>query len=237
MTYTVRSNNNGTEDHLDNAGNVIFTIDPINRKMTFANGAVLDISASSSILNLTNTVTTAAIVANAVTAAKLTSTLATGFIPLPLFGARLVSSNDVANISVSGGALAKDTVPVLERTNGATDKSLRIKWAAASVVEVMLGSFPLPPDINNAQPLILNVLAYMAGATDTPTLTLGYWPGIGGANGGGATGTLSNAIGKKTWSVASPAAYPSMAAVTVTPGAHGTDALFLTAAWIEYTRL
>src|SRR5436305_124046 len=109
MTMTIRNNNSGTQDYLDNGGNVIFTIDPINRKVIFASGAILDLSASPSIIDLTNAVSTADIIANAVTAAKLTTTLATGYIPLPLFGARLVATNDVANIAASGGILAKDT--------------------------------------------------------------------------------------------------------------------------------
>jgi hypothetical protein len=236
MTMTVRNNNSGTVDYLDNGGNIIYTLDPITRKMTFASGAPLDLSASTSIIDLTNAIVTADIVANAVTAAKLTATLATGYIPLPLFGARLVSSNDVANIAASGGTLAKDTAPILERVSTSTDKALRIRWAAAGVVEIMLGQFALPPDMDTTQPVIINVLAQMAGATDTPTLALGYWPGVGGANGGGNTGALSNTLTQKTVSVAAPGTYPSMAAITLTPAAHATDALWLYGAWASYTR-
>jgi hypothetical protein len=236
MTMTVRNNNNGTVDYLDNADDIIFTIDPINRKVIFAAGAILDLSADTDILDLTGVVGTAALIANAVTAAKLTTTLATGYIPLPLFGARKVTTNDVDVIANAGGILAKDTAPILERVNLATDKALRIRWAAASVVEIMLGQFALPADLDTTQPLTLNVLAQMGGATDTPTLALGYWPGVGGANGGGNTGALSSSLALKTASVAAPGTYPSMAAITLTPAAHGTDALWLYGAWASYTR-
>lgn len=234
---TVRNNNSGTVDYLDNADNIIFTIDPINRKVIMADGAIFDVSASSDILDLTGTVTTAAIVANAVTAAKLTTTLATGPIPLPLSQARKITSNNIPNVAAVGGLLASDTDPKLERVNGATDPQLRIQWAAASVIPVQW-SVPAPKDFDNTQPVIVNVMAGMGGATDTPTIGVAFWPGVGGANGGGNTGALSSSIAQKTVSVpgASAGTYPSEWAVILTPAAHGTDALNLMGCWLEYTR-
>jgi hypothetical protein len=237
MTMTVRNNNSGTVDYLDNGGNIIYTLDPINRKMTFASGAQLDLSASTSIIDLTNAIVTADIVANAVTAAKLTSTLATGYIPLPLAQARKIVSNDIPNIAASGGLLASDTDPKLIRINGATDPQIRIQWAAASVIPVTW-SVPMPRDVDTASPAIVNVKAGMGGATDTPVIAVGFWPGVGGANQGGNTGALSSTLSQKTVSVAGAnvGTFTTEWTVILTPAAHGADVLNLTECFLEYTR-
>lgn len=184
------------------------------------------------------TVGTSNLAANAVTAAKLTTTLATGFIPLPLESFRIIATNDIAASGTpDGGVLSLDTAPKLKRVNGATDKATRIEWAASSSVEIQQ-SFPYPPDLDDTAAIVVNVLAYMAGATDTPTLTVGYFEGIGDTNAGGATAALSSSVAQKTRSIAAGdvGTYPNAAVVTITPGAHTTDAAYITAAWITYTR-
>jgi hypothetical protein len=231
-----RTNTDGSVDFLDNLGRIIFTVDPINRKLTMANGAILDATAATSILSLANAaILSAHIAPNAITAAKLTTSLATGHIPLPLASWRKVTTNDIPNIAAAGGLLAKDTDPIFERVNVATDKALRLRWAATSVVEITQ-NIEIRSDMDTTQPIIVNLIAYMAGATDTPVIAVGYWPGVGGANGGGNTGALSNAAALKSFSVAAPGSYPAEAAITLTPGAHGTDALYVLSSWCEYTR-
>lgn len=237
MTMQIRNNNSGTQDYLDNGGNVIFTIDPINRKLVIPAGSILDISGSPLIIDLTNAISTADIIANAVTAAKLTTTLATGPILLPLAQARKIVSNDIPNIAASGGLLASDTDPKLIRVNGATDPQLRIQWAAASVIPITW-SVPMPRDVDTTQPVIVNVVAGMGGATDTPVIAAAFWPGVGGANQGGNTGALSSTLSQKTVSVAGAnvGTFPKEWTVILTPAAHGTDVLNLTQCFLEYTR-
>jgi hypothetical protein len=233
---TQRANTDGSVDFLDNLGRTIFTVDPINRKLTMANGAILDVTAATSILALANAaILNAHLASGSVTASKLTTSLATGHIPLPLDRWRKVTTNDIPNIAAAGGLLAKDTDPIFERVNVATDKALRLRWAATSVIEITQ-NIELRANMDTTQPLTINAIAYMAGSADTPVIALGYWPGVGGANGGGNTGALSNAAALKSVSVAAPGSYPGEVAITLTPGAHGTDALYVLSTWCEYTK-
>lgn len=176
--------------------------------------------------------------ANAVTAAKLTSTLGTGFIPLPLAQARIIASNDIsAKNAADGGLVSLDTDPTFKRVNGATDKNLRLAWAATSVIPVTW-AFDYPPDLDDTATVLVHLFCGMAGATDTPVLGVAYFEGVGDTNAGGNTAALSATVADKTVTIAAAdiGAYPNSASVTITPPAHGTDALYLYGAHIEYTR-
>jgi hypothetical protein len=178
------------------------------------------------------------LVDGAVTAAKLSTTLKTGYIPLPLEDFRLIATNDIPAVGTpDGGQLALDTAPKLKRVNGATDKKLRIEWAAASVVEIQ-SDFAYPPDLDDTAAVVVHLLMNMAGATDTPTVAVAFFEGVGDTNAGGATTALSATVADKTRSIAAGdvGAYPNAASVTLIPGTHATDAMFLYGAWIEYTR-
>lgn len=183
-------------------------------------------------------VATNTIQANAVTAAKLTTTLAEGYINLDLTAARIISANDTETgaSTPSGGILANDSAPALKRTNGATDIGLQVLWAAGSVVEIQLPPFAYPPDLDNSQPVVLNLRGEMNGATDTPTMTVKYFENVGGTNKGGTTAAFSNTEQTLTLNITGAAAPPGHANISLTPGAHGTNTLALHAAWITYTR-
>lgn len=172
-----------------------------------------------------------------VTAAMLGANLRTGFIPLPLAGWRLEAANDVPNLAGVGGVLASDSAPALIRVNGATDKQLRVVWAAGSAVPIF-HSFPYPPDLDDTAPIVINLLMGMAGAADTPVVTVGFWEGVGDVDAGGDTTALASAVAQKSVTIAAAdvGAFPKAATVIVTPGAHATDAAWLYAAWAEYTR-
>jgi|SRR6185295_3526950 len=183
-------------------------------------------------------VTTVKIADAQVTAAKLTTTMATGYIPLPLTAFRLIATNDIAaKNAADGGTISLDTDPTLKRVNGATDKQLRIAWAAASVVPITV-EFAYPPDLDDTAALVVNVLAGMAGASDTPVLTVAYFEGVGDTNAGGNTAALAAAVAQKTVTIAASdvGAYPKAATIEILPGTHATDAVYLYAAWITYTR-
>lgn len=182
-------------------------------------------------------VETAKLADNNVTAAKLTATMRTGIVQIPITSLRLIAANAIPNIAANGGDLASDSAPSLARVNGATDKALRVVWAAASVVEVQ-AQFQLPPDLDDTAPMTVKMMARMAGATDTPTIAVGYFEGVGDADAGGATAALSAAIQTLSRTIASAdvGAAPNFASLTLTPGAHGTDALWLYSLWVEYTR-
>ena len=172
--------------------------------------------------------------------ASLSTNLAKGYIPLFLPTARILASDVTTALAVAsgnGGNLALDTAPIFERVNGATDIQFRLRWAAGSAVEVQW-QFPYPPDLDDTADLTVNLLANMAGATDTPTISVKYFEGVGDTTAGGATGALSTTVAQvsRTITAANIGAYPNVASVSLVPGTHGTDALHLYGAWIEYTR-
>jgi len=187
-------------------------------------------------------VTTTKINANAVTAAKLTSTMATGYIPLALTDFRLIASNDIAaKNATDGGVISSDTNPILKRVNGATDKALRISWESASVIEIQAPTIAYPPDLDDSAPVTVCLFAGMkAGSVDTPVIAVSAWEGVGDTNAGGNTAALTTTAGKVTVAIAhgDVGAYPKCLSIALAPGAHNTAAndVYLYGAWIEYTR-
>jgi len=174
---------------------------------------------------------------NGVTAGKLTATLGTGFVPLPLAEAREIATNDIAALAAQGGLLALDSTPILKRTNGATDKKLYVEWAASNSDEIAW-DFVYPPDLDDTAVVTIHLLAKMNGATNTPVIAVSYFEGIGDSNAGGNTAALSDTLAEVTVEIAAAAvgAAPTGASVGLVPGAHTTDKVQLLGAWIEYTR-
>lgn len=178
-----------------------------------------------------------AIGATKVLASMLGANLGKGHIPLDLTTAKIISGDAIGN-TTEGLLPDGNTAPSLARINGATDKALRLVWAASSSIEVQFAPFAYPGDLDDTAAVTVHFLAYMAGATDTPTLTVGYYEGIGDTDAGGATGALSASLAEVSRSIAAGdiGAHPKVANIVVTPGAHTTDALYIMAAWVEYTR-
>lgn len=175
---------------------------------------------------------------DAVTAAKLTDTLATGYIPLSLSMAREIVTNAIPNAAAIGGLLASDTTPILERVNGATDKKMRARWAASNS-DALQWDFAYPADLDDTADVTVCILAAMGGATDTPTAAINYFEGVGDTNAGGNTAAVTGTtVAKYTRAIAAAdiGAYPKAASVELVPGAHTTDTFLLYAAWVEYTR-
>jgi len=167
---------------------------------------------------------------------KLGAALRTGVIHLPLAQAREIATNDIIDAAGIGGILSKDSTPILERINGATDKALQIKWAASNSDEIQW-QVHLPLDVDKTSPLYVKLKAKMAGATDTPTIAVAFFKGIGDSNAGGATAALSaTAATVQRKIAAADHGGEGAATVTLIPGAHTTDALHLYDVWIEYTR-
>ncbi|HRJ41120.1 MAG TPA: hypothetical protein PL105_04540, partial [Caldilineaceae bacterium] len=185
----------------------------------------------------TGTVNTGDIASGAVTAVKLSTTLKTGFIPVPLTSVREVVSNNITNAAGNGGLLASDTTPIFEFTNGDTDSALRLRWAASNS-DAIVFQVPLPPDLDEASAVEVHLRAAMAGATDTPVISADSYFNEGDTKVEDDSAALSASIAEKTISI-DAADVPSGAqtlTVELTPGAHTTDALHLYAIWVEYTR-
>lgn len=177
---------------------------------------------------------------NGVTAGKLTASLGTGFIDLPLTTWRILDTNDIAaKNAADGGVISLDTIPTLKRVNGATDKNLRLTWAATSVIEIA-NAFVYPPDLNEAAVVEVHILAAMAAAADTPVIGVSYFEGVGDTNAGGNTAAITGAtVAEYTVTIAHAniGATPKSAAIGLVPAAHGTDALHIYGIWIEYSRM
>ena len=143
----------------------------------------------------------------------------------------------MGNIAANGGVLASDTTPVLSAINDATDGCQRVLWAASNSDQVIFQT-ALPPDLNDAANIVVHVRAAMAGVTDTPTITVDSFFDEGDTKVVDATGAITGATYAEYTATIAAADFPASQTLTVglTPGAHTTDTLAVTAVWIEYTR-
>lgn len=186
----------------------------------------------------TGTVNTGDLASGAVTAAKLSTTLKTGFIPVPLTTVRETVSNAIPNAAANGGLLASDTTPILQLTNGDTDSALRLAWAASNSDPIIF-QVALPPDLDVTGNVEVHLRAAMAGATDTPVISADSYFNEGDTKVEDDSAAVSGTTyAEKTITIAAsdvPAGAQTLT-VELTPGAHTTDILYVTAIWVEYTR-
>lgn len=183
-------------------------------------------------------INTTQLAANAVTAAKLSTNLAIGHIPLPLDRFRIIATNDIsAKGTPDGGLVSLDTDPTFKRVNAATDKKLRLAWAANSVVEIAQ-DIVYPADLDDTAALVVHLFCGMGGAMDTPVIGVSYFEGVGDTNAGGNTAALAATVADKTVSIAASdvGAYPNGASIGLVPAAHTNDAIYIYGAWCEYAR-
>lgn len=166
-----------------------------------------------------------------------------GFIALDIFSLRELISNDIGitGITPEGGILTKDTTPILERTATTTDESIRVHWVFDDVSEIQFAPIPIPPDLDETVDVTVHFTCEMGGSTDTTTaFTLGVWDGVGDADAGGnTTPDITDALVEVVFTIPNadigggPLGFFN---ISLFPEAHGTDAIFLYSAWIEYTR-
>jgi hypothetical protein len=160
------------------------------------------------------------------------------FFAVPLTSLREATAFDVGNIAANGGLLASDTTPVLSAINDATDGCQRVLWAASNMDQVIF-QMPLPPDFDDTADLVLHIRAAMAGATDTPTIAVDSFFNEGDTKVVDATGAVTGAsYAEYTATIANADIPVSSQSLTIglTPGAHTTDTLAVSAIWLEYKR-
>jgi hypothetical protein len=163
---------------------------------------------------------------------------AQGFVPIPLQSFREVSSGVVGNAAANGGVLASDTTPILTSINAATDGCQIIKWAASNN-DVIAVSIPLPPDLDDAAAVVVHCRIVSAGTTDAVGFTVSGWFNEGDTKVDATSGTNQTT----TWSEVTasfgasdvPAGAQTMT-IFLTPVAHTTDYLSMSACWLEYTQ-
>lgn len=161
-----------------------------------------------------------------------------GFIPLDIANAVILSSNAVQNLT-EGGRPDGNSSPSLTRVNGATDIAFLLTWAASAVEEVQW-SVPLPPDLDDASTLEVNLWIEKDTNTDTAAVVaVKLFQGKGDANAGGNTAALAVATGT-LYTVTMSAANLLAASgapflnIALVPGTHANDAIRLYAAYVTY---
>ncbi|MCE5308186.1 MAG: hypothetical protein LLG20_11155 [Acidobacteriales bacterium] len=163
--------------------------------------------------------------------------LKVGFIPLDLTTARIIAANAI-QATTEGGVPDSNTAPALERVNGATDKALRLTWAAAGVAEVAFPPIALPPDLDSDAPVEVHLICAKDANANTVTIDVQAFAGVGDTEMGGATPTIAQARGEYvvTLAAADVPNHPELLNIQLVPSAHAGDALYLYGAWLEYTR-
>lgn len=157
-------------------------------------------------------------------------------IGVPFASMREVGSNNFLNVAGNGGVFATDTTPILQYTNGDTDSAVRLAWAASNNDPIHF-QFLLPEDYAEGSDMTVNFLAAMAGATDTPVLSLDTYFDVGDTkvedDSAAITGTTV-ATYAATIAAADIPAGATTVSVEVTPGAHTSDILYLYGVYVAY---
>lgn len=171
---------------------------------------------------------------------------AQAFLGIPLAGFRQAASDDIPDMTDTpatddqyGGLLHKGSQPILEATNGDTDGALRLNFANNTSYAIT-AQVPLPPDVNLAADLVLHLRAAMAGATDTPVVNMDSYFNEGDTKVSDAVAAITGTAFAEYLGTIAAADIPAGAqtlTMELTPAAHTTDSLYVTAAWLEYTRL
>ena len=164
---------------------------------------------------------------------------AQAFIAIGLHSLRETTNLDVGAITANGGVLASDTTPILEAINAATDGCQRINWVAGNNDQVTF-QIPLPPDLDVTASIVIHFRIVSGGTTDAVGFTLASFFNEGDTSIADTSGTNQTATYAEVTATIAAADVPAGAqtlTVGLTPVAHTTDTLALTALWIEYTRL
>lgn len=156
---------------------------------------------------------------------------AQAFIPIPL---TTWFEGDASN---TVAALGPSTTPTLDMANGDTDSGLLITWASSNN-DPIITQIPLPPDLDTGSDLVLHFRGKMGGSTDTPTIAGDAYFNEGDTKVEDASSAFGDSYAEDTITIAA-ADIPSGAqtvTIELTPGAHTTDTMIVSATWLEYQR-
>jgi hypothetical protein len=159
-----------------------------------------------------------------------------GFIPISLMQLREAATMAVGNIAANGGLLASDTTPILQPINGATDGCQEVVWAASNN-DVVIFQIPLPPNLDDTADLVLHTRIRSGGTTDAVGFTVESWFNEGDTKVSDTTETnQTNTWAEKIATIGNadvPAGAQTLT-IALTPAAHTTDNMQLSALWLEY---
>lgn len=113
-------------------------------------------------------------------------------------------------------------------------------WAASSSIECQFPSVPKPPDLDGTADLTVHLMMGKDTNTDnTVTVDVQVFDGVGDTEAGSATAALAAAALAEyngTILAADLGEHPGFLNISLIPGTHTTDAIWLYAAWVEYAR-
>jgi hypothetical protein len=159
-----------------------------------------------------------------------------GFIPISLMQLREAATMAVGNIAANGGLLASDTTPILQPINGATDGCQEVVWAASNN-DVVIFQTPLPPNLDDTADLVLHARIRSGGTTDAVGFTVESWFNEGDTKVSDTSETnQTNTWAEKIATIGNadvPAGAQTLT-IALTPAAHTTDNMQLSALWLEY---
>lgn len=148
---------------------------------------------------------------------------------------REVATMAVGNITANGGLLASDTTPILGPVNGATAGCQRVQWAASNN-DVVMFQVSLPANLDDTLDITLGARIASGGTTNAVGFTVTSYFDETGAAVSDTTGTNQTTTYSTVTATIAAADVPAGArtmTVTLTPVAHTTDTLNLTALWLE----
>lgn len=160
-----------------------------------------------------------------------------GCVPIPLSAFREVNATgDVPNIAGIGGVLASDTAPIL--LGKATTNDWAIQWATGNVDPIGC-SFMVPSDFDDTADATLTLIV-SSGSTNAATMAVASsWNGgsevTDSASDAGTLSATEHAI-TATIAAADIPADANRVTFRITPPTHGTDAINLTGARLNYKR-
>jgi len=161
-----------------------------------------------------------------------------GFINIPLTSLREVSAGlAVGNTAANGGLLASDTTPILAPIGGSpVDGCQCLDWANSNN-NVVLFQTALPPDLDDGADLVIHMRTKSGGTSNAVGFTSAcYFNEADTAVADTSETNQTTSWAEKIITIAA-ADVPSGAQTltcALTPVAHTTDHLYLSALWIEY---
>lgn len=161
-----------------------------------------------------------------------------GFIPLSLMQFREAATMAVGNAAANGGVLASDTTPILQPINGATDGCQELVWAASNN-DAVITTVALPPDLDDTADLVLHTRTVSGGTTNAVGFTVDTWFNEGDTKVTDTSETNQTTSWAEKITTIAAADVPSGAqtiTISLTPVAHTTDTMAMSAAWLEYKR-
>jgi len=166
-----------------------------------------------------------------------------GSISIPLSAWREVdATGDVGDSTADGGVLSSNTTPIFEAINGATNKTQRLNWAASDNSPIMYSN-RLPVDFSTLGDLTFQGRFGNDGSTDTTGPTVSFYFNESATHYDVTSDFTADGTADTTYILhnftvadASMDATTDTVTIIVTPGAHTTNALYLSSTGLKYLR-